>query len=172
MDWFWPRLTTDDWVDHADLLDVSAQARSWLMAQGSLTARLRTCCHQFRVIPALSRRVQLYPDESRWFERADPIWGREVSLMGDGSSWVFARSLWPVNKITQPLCQLTDQPLGELLFADHGNISSTIPRQVAHFEQHGQSLLLRRSLYRYHGVPVLVQELFLPESPIEREAFS
>lgn len=93
---------------------------------------------------------------------------REVYLQGNGVDWVFARSLWPDIEPCSALNELANQPLGELLFAQAQN--GDIARHYGCVSVAEQTLWARLSIYSYRSIPVLVQELFLPESPAYLEA--
>ena len=100
---------------------------------------------------------------------------REVVLYGNAQPWVFARSILPLSTLTgrlRKLRQLSNQPLGELLFKDPSMCRE--PVQYARFDA-GNNLLPqstvsmdqvswgRRSVFRLDNKPLLVAEVFLPD---------
>lgn len=130
--------------------------------------RLKSCCEQFVV-----RQIPVYYTSPHEYEVA--LLGhfahyrlREVYLLGDGVDWVFARSLWPDVAPCAALNELANQPLGSLLFTREQE--GDVARHFGYIELTGQTLWARLSIYSYRNIPVLVQELFLPESPAYREA--
>ena len=103
---------------------------------------------------------------------------REVELLCDDVPQVFARTLIPIASLrggARRLAGLGSRPLGEVLFADPRTrrvriqIARFQPRhalyQVAtgHLRERPRSIWGRRTLFRYAGKPLLVNELFLPD---------
>jgi chorismate--pyruvate lyase len=152
--------------------------RNWLADAGSLTERLMQASDgNLRVsvlkqgfeVPRFSERQLLGLADRR---RAMV---REVVLYGNAQPWVFARSILPLTTLTgrlRKLRQLSNQPLGELLFKDPTMCRE--PVQVAYFDA-GNRLLPpsvssidqaswgRRSVFRLDKKPLLVAEVFLPD---------
>ena len=152
--------------------------RDWLADAGSLTQRLLdisdgdlsvSVLKQCFEVPRFSERQLLGLVDRR---RAMV---REVVLYGNAKPWVFARSILPLSTLTgrlRKLRQLSDQPLGELLFKDPSMRRE--PVQYARFDV-GNNLLPqstvsmdqvswgRRSVFRLDNKPLLVAEVFLPD---------
>ncbi|MFM2486162.1 chorismate--pyruvate lyase family protein [Celerinatantimonas yamalensis] len=149
---------------------VSQPQASWITGLGSLTARLRQSCQQLEVQLLANQLVQANTDQQALLG-ASSLWCREVCLLGDKSAWVMAQSLWPEAALaSRELRQLHTQPLGELLFSVAQ--PDDLCRQFCIYPSSDMALVARRSVYWYQRIPVLVQELFLPESPAYREAFN
>lgn len=152
--------------------------RDWLADAGSLTERLMqasdgdlrvTVLKQGLEVPRFSeRRLLGLADRKRAMVR-------EVVLYGNAQPWVFARSILPLTTLTgrlKKLRQLSNQPLGELLFKDPSMRRD--PVQFACFDA-GNRLLPpsvcsidraswgRRSVFRLDNKPLLVAEVFLPQ---------
>lgn len=152
--------------------------RDWLADAGSLTQRLMdisdgdlrvSVLKQCFEVPRFSERQLLGLVDRR---RAMV---REVVLYGNAKPWVFARSILPLSTLTgrlRKLRQLSNQPLGELLFKDPSMRRE--PVQYARFDA-GNNLLPqstvsmdqvswgRRSVFRLDNKPLLVAEVFLPD---------
>lgn len=151
--------------------------RDWLADAGSLTERLMNASDgnlsvsvlkQGLEVPRFSERQLLGLNHRR------TAMVREVVLYGNAQPWVFARSILPLTTLTgrlRKLRQLSDQPLGELLFKDPSMRRE--PVQFARFDS-GNRLLPqsasgsdqaswgRRSVFRLDNKPLLVAEVFLP----------
>lgn len=152
----------------------------WLKDQASLTRRVTAGCRGgFRVRVISQQWGPLFNSERELLELGprSACLVREVELLCDGVPQVFARTLMPVRSLTggaRRLSLLRDRPLGAVLFADphtrreRVQIACFRPRhslyQVAtgHLETAPVEVWGRRTLFRYAGKPILVNELFLP----------
>lgn len=153
--------------------------RGWLADEGSLTARIRGRCGEFRVALVRQALARPYGDEApllglRCGERA---WVREVVLQADGVPVVFAHSVLPRGRLRGPwrlFAGMGAKPLGAALFAD-----PRIEREPFQFRRLSprdpllrrardlvpalpQRLWARRSVFRRGAAPLLVSEVFLP----------
>ena len=144
------------------LLSIPAPLRNWLLASGSLTRQLTNLAHgQFHVEPLQQGFSPIYLHESQLLNSAfnQQAWVREVYLFGsEQQPWVKARSIFPLRTLKGEglrLRYLKNKALGSLLFY-RGNPRCI--RQIAKLPE-GWS---RRSLYYWHGQPLIVQETFLP----------
>jgi chorismate--pyruvate lyase len=155
------------------------ELRDWLFATGSLTARLKTHCSEFRV-EVLGQEIiscsELEANDD--IAAGEQVLVREVLLYCDNKPQVFARSLLPLKSLTgeeQNLAQLGEQPLGQVLFNHPDLIRKGI--EVACFNQSSSLFTLikqlglpiipvwgRRSVFVLNNKPIMVAEVFLPES--------
>lgn len=144
--------------------------RDWLFDSGSLTARLLeasdgdlrvSVLQQKHEVPKFSERQRLGLGDRR---RALV---REVVLYGRGQPWIYARSILPLTTLTgrlRKLKQLSNQPLGELLFKD-----PSMRREPVQFACFGSisdgdiAIWGRRSIFTLDNKPLLVAEVFLPD---------
>lgn len=157
--------------------------RSWLLDEGSLTERLiRASGNRFRVRVRAQGWERPLPSERRALALPDAQRAlvREVVLECGGEPWVFARSIVPAATLTGRLRHLRRfgaRSLGALLFATPG--IERAPFEVTQLPA-GHRLLPRelavdrpvwgrRSVFRLHGRPLLVQEIFLPACRIAPE---
>ncbi|MFL0797845.1 MAG: chorismate lyase [Cellvibrionaceae bacterium] len=165
-------------------LQVPRRWKTWLLDQGSLTARLQQLSGgQFSVHrlsqawgrPTLSERRALGLDHHQL------ALVREVLLYGGDQPWVYARSILPAATLTGPLRslrQLDEKPLGALLFSNptmcRGDIEvAKVPVAYLPPSAHGvveslqetDALWGRRSVFFLYDKPLLVSETFLPEFP-------
>jgi chorismate--pyruvate lyase len=135
--------------------------RAWLLCEGSLTAALVALSHgAFRVRVTHEGWHRPRPDErqalqlsSRHFARI-----REVELLSRDQVWVTARSIIPQTTLHgrgRRLRYLGSRSLGTVLFKEHARRE---PLDIRHQDGDWQ----RRSCFRFHGRPLLVQERFLP----------
>ncbi|WP_441003134.1 chorismate--pyruvate lyase family protein [Pseudocolwellia agarivorans] len=151
----------------------------WLFATGSLTARLKTHCTEFRV-EVLGQEIiscsELEANDD--ITAGEQVLVREVLLYCDNKPQVFARSLLPLKSLTgeeQNLAKLGEQPLGQVLFNHPDLIRKGI--EVACFDQSSSLFTLieelalpkipvwgRRSVFVLNHKPIMVAEIFLPGS--------
>lgn len=156
----------------------------WLSDNGSLTQRLiEHCSGAFEVrvrgqrwkAPLLSESMML------GIRAGEYAMVREVELLCNGIPHVYARTLIPKSSLTgraSHLQGLGSKPLGALLFSDPTTRRSAIEfaRLVACHRLYGwamnsmreseremaSELWGRRTLFCYAGMPLLVNEIFLP----------
>lgn len=152
---------------------------SWLFDERSLTQRLISHCEHFEVIVLREGNAIVAPDEQHLFQQARQINSREVLLMCDGKPQVYARTLIPqvtLEHANSLLKTLGNTSLGEVLFsADNmqrqaieitefsqtssmANFASSLDLNVEH------SLWARRSIFTLDNNPLMVSEVFLPDS--------
>ncbi len=153
----------------------------WLEDRASLTRRVTAACDgPFRVRVVSQCWGRLYNSE-RLLLRLPPRAAclvREVVLLCRDRPQVFARTLMPARSLTgaaRRLALLRDRPLGAVLFADPGTrrerveIARFSPRHrlyrvaTEHLVEKPEAVWGRRTVFRYAGKPILVNELFLPD---------
>jgi chorismate lyase len=149
--------------------------RPWLLDKGSLTERLiRASQGRFgvRVLRQQVTRPRLDEINALGIHHGRGALVREVLLLGNGTPWVYARSILPLTTLTgrlRSLKQLDDRPLGARLFADpsmHRGVmeiaripAASLPANLA---STASALWGRRSLFFLDQKPLLVSEIFLP----------
>lgn len=153
--------------------EVPAGLRAWLFDGGSLTRRLVAASGgAFRVEVQRQDWGHAAIEEARLLghgaRRACRL--REVLLLGAGVPWVYARSVLPESSLrgrNRFLRQLRSRPLGALLFQS----PDTERRRVDYARLDGRGfpgnesdapVWGRRSVFVFHGQPLLVGEYFLP----------
>lgn len=162
------------WSQH---LPAQHRLASWLSAGGSLTAHIRRVGHDFRV-SRLSQRCGLsLPEECAVLGRHRGVLAREVLLMEGVVPLVFAHSVVAQEDTYgawRAVRGLGSRPLAELLFADRDVSRQALQyRIVTATDPLGRRILralpqsrfpfwARRSVFRKHGAPLLVTEVFLP----------
>lgn len=169
--WLWPTIVEER---------LSANLFDWLVDTGSLTARLKQYCQEFTVEILSEGSSQLSDDEKTKLNLTDSLgFVREVLLKLDGTPWVFARSVMPLNTLTAPggeLEHLGNRSLGSVLFNAPDMQRSEI--EIAEFDAHSKvyslsylfssapkaSLFGRRSCFLLGGQSLLVSEVFLPDA--------
>lgn len=150
--------------------------KNWLEDTGSLTARLVSLSggifrvsveRQCLAIPTLGERQVL------GLRRPVAALIREVVLIGEAQSWVFARSVLPITSLRGTLRHLRKQgarPLGAFLFSQPRMQRSAIEvARINHNQGYvparllqGDQLWGRRSVFYLDAKPLLVSEVFLP----------
>ena len=152
--------------------------QSWLLDPTSLTARLKTHCHQFRV-ELLGQQVEYCQAHEAVADIpvGEKVLVREVLLYCDDKPHVFARSLLPLSSLTgeeQALTNLGSQSLGQVLFNNPSLERKMI--EVAAFDLNSSvgglaknlqlsfthTLWGRRSIFMLENKPLMVSEVFLP----------
>ena len=152
------------WLPENDKI-VPANTLDWLLELGSMTKRFEQHSQQVTVIPYLERYVSpdmLSEDEAKCLPKSQRYWLREVVMYGDNIPWLLGRTLIPEETLIDDNQQLVDigrVPLGRYLFS-HDNLTRD-------YIQIGSSASrwVRRSLLRLSDKPLLLTEIFLPESP-------
>ncbi len=153
----------------------------WLQDGASLTRRVTAACDgRFRVRVVSQCWGRAFNSERRILtlgSRAACL-VREVELLCDGRPQIFARTLIPARSLrggARRLALLRERPLGAVLFADphtrreRVEIARFLPRHLLydvatdHLREKPEAVWGRRTLFRYAGQPILVNELFLPD---------
>ena len=164
--------------------DLSSGVESWLRDEGSLTARLKqAAAGDFRVRVLHQGWARPYSSESRLLgmRRGGIALLREVLLICDGEPWVYARTLIPFRSLrgsARRLGMLGNRPLGEVLFADprmRRGVTQVARLRPQHrlFQravgerQEVAAIWGRRTLFHLSGKPLLVNEFFLPDLPMD-----
>lgn len=139
----------------------------WLYELGSMTAKLNQFCQNISVEvieEGFADRTTLLKHEQQALAMTDSqqYWVREITLYGDGVSWLIGRTVIPAETLqgtAKQLMSIGSRPLGHYLF--------TAENLTRDFIEAGyyQSLWGRRSLLRLSDKPLLLTELFLPASP-------
>ncbi|WP_319782685.1 chorismate--pyruvate lyase family protein [Oceanisphaera sp. IT1-181] len=165
----------------------SSSLNHWLQDTGSLTARLRLHCKQFRVLLLNTRAdVPFTPSQANWLGETHG-YCREVLLLCDEQPWIYASSLYSNSALqaVPALGGLGPKALGELLF-DHPQLirsqfefaqltaleSQQLAQQVHPSPLNiptSRALWARRSVLAIPQASVLVSELFLPAARSYRE---
>ncbi|MBE2895246.1 chorismate--pyruvate lyase family protein [Spirabiliibacterium falconis] len=148
------------WQDNVGTVNAIPPAvRHWLCSSTSLTAMLKQKCGQFQVtVENEGWLTDLFLHETALLPRCERYWVREVTLLGDGMPWVFARTVIPASTsyAFPQLLTLDTTPLGEFLFQHNGVRGALQWSRIAH-------MYARRSCFHLGEQPLLVSELFLPE---------
>ena len=140
----------------------------WLQEQRSMTKRFEQHCQKVTVIPYLERYISLdmlTTDEQKCLPISERYWLREVIMYGDNIPWLIGRTLIPEETLTDNDKQLVDigrVPLGRYLFS-HENLTRDYIEMGSSADR-----WVRRSLLRLSEKPLLLTEIFLPESPAYR----
>ena len=183
------------WQSALPLTELNIQ--HWLQDTGSLTARLRLCCQQFRVQLLNTRaQVPLTPSQAHRLG-VTHAYCREVLLLCDEQPWVYASSLYSSAALAgvPALGGLGQKALGELLFDNPRLVRSpfefaqltslefqqlqlAIRASFSHAQSDASTTLdadaawrpwARRSVLAIPKARVLVSELFLPAAIAYRE---
>ncbi len=158
-----------DWQDVNQFEAPEDVSLGWLLEKGSLSRRLEKKCRALTV--SLLRNTMIAPDKVVPQEKE--LLGeshcllREVVLCGDNCNWVIGRTLIPEPSLEKQPYNLMQQgtvPLGLTVFSVD-NVSRD-HLQLGWAELPDGKLIARRSRLWMNHKPMLVAELFLPDSPI------
>jgi chorismate lyase len=156
---------------------------AWLLDPASLTRRVTAVCPgRFRVEVVSQGWCKPLLNEARvlGMPPATHAFVRQVYLLCDDRSWVFARTVIPRTTLTgheRRLAHLRTRPLGEVLFADPSMRRGTVeiarltPRDglyrsaTQRLASMPETIWGRRSLFTLNAKPLLVNEIFLPGIP-------
>lgn len=140
----------------------------WLLLEDSMTKRFEQYCNQVTV--RIVREAFISQDEclpeASLLPPSEHYWLREIILCGDGEPWLLGRTVMPKSTLDGPelaLQRLGSTPLGRYLFS-----SSSLTRDYIQIGR-SEALWGRRSRLRLSGKPLLLTELFLPNSPLYKE---
>ena len=148
--------------------------KEWLLANGSLTKRLKGCGEDFEV--KVLGEDFLPPFEGE-YPQQEQVWIREVLLCVDSIPWVFARTLIPSQLFSSKkadFINLGSRSLGELLYNNDEFHQGKI--ELARFDNNTQLMRLaeslqqptsdslwgRRRYFSFQDQQMLVSENFLP----------
>lgn len=171
------------WSPYARLpspLHPSTSLQSWLLDDGSLTAKLIKLSHgefHVEVLRQVHGRASLSETQALGIDPQHICLIREVILRGHNQPWVFARSVLPLSSLTGSLRHLRKQgtrPLGAVLFSQpHLQRSPIALSLISSHHGYVPAELLgdaavwgRRSIFSIDAKPLLVSEVFLPEFPV------
>ena len=144
---------------------VPANILDWLFELGSMTKRFERHSHKVTVVPYLERYVSpemLSAEEAQCLPKSHRYWVREVVMYGDNIPWLLGRTIIPDETLTDDDQQLVDigrVPLGRYLFS-----RDNLTRDYIHIGS-CEGRWVRRSRLRLSDKPLLLTEIFLPESP-------
>jgi len=156
-----------------------AALRPWLEERGSLTARIRAHCQDFRVQCLRQERAPVGMEEaaSLGLAAGTLVWVREVLLLADGVPVVFAHTVMPCrprHPFDTRFGALGQRSLGSLLFSDprisRGRLEfrsldgrhALYRRTAAALGGQPATLWARRSRFGRGAKGLLVNEVFLP----------
>jgi chorismate lyase len=143
------------WVDRDQVKNIPHDVKTWLYDEKSLTKKLKNKFKIFSVNVLSQRKIVLSSDEESFLMQDGLCMEREVELIGDGNTVVYARSVIPETADTEQLLNIGVKPLGEVLFN-----SPSVTRgvfQIANIN----GIWGRRSIFTLGNTKILVSEFFL-----------
>lgn len=145
------------------------KSRLWLLEEGSLSRLLAKECNKLSVNLLKNETIShahISEHERGCLVKEDCLL-REVILSGDEDEWVLGRTLIPLSSLEGQQHDLTRQgdiPLGLTVF--NAEYVKRDELEVGWAELPDGRLLARRSRLWMNHKPMLVAELFLPNSPM------
>jgi len=168
------------WVADATLLRPGAGVLGWLTDPGLLTERIALRCGGDSALRVVDQRRDIMPpgDAAALGIDGQAVFVREVELVCASVVCVFAQTLVPLATLAaQPwLAELGDDALGHRLARTGGAALESLEfallmagdtlrdRALRDRPDTTESLWARRKHYRLGGWPLVVQEVFLPET--------
>ncbi len=181
-------MPTNQWhsLNEFKVFEPNNNQYEWLSEDGSMTAKLRSAT-DLTVVVNLKSSAHIVPnkEETIFFDmpEAQSVYIREVIMSVGDSDWMFGRTIIPDETLAgegEQLKLLGTNPLGTILFDPQ--YSERVLIEVAkisnkHFlyphslvknlsVEDELELWARRSVFHFFGKPLLVQEVFLPDCPI------
>ncbi len=162
--------------------EIPSNITHWLFDSGSLTSRIIAACPgRFRVeVVSQGWQLPMRNEVLRLkMRRGRLALVRQVYLYCDDTPWVFARTVIPRTTLTgrrKYLRRLGNKPLGAALFADpsmhraklevacFSNRDGLSDMNFRHRSARDDCVWGRRSVFYVGGKPLLVAEIFLPDS--------
>lgn len=165
-------LRQTQWQSPDEFPHLNRHASQWLTEQGSLSHKLAEHCQHFSVEVVRNEASPLHTMSQEEMELLDhePCWLREVVLSGDNQPWVIGRTLMSLESMDRSQYDISQQgtvPIGVTIFSSADTSRDAL--QVAQIATPEGDLFARRSRLWVKGHPILVAELFLPESPIYQQ---
>ena len=155
----------------------------WLSEYGSMTELLMLAgLSPLKVKVEFSAHQIPNPEEQLFLKLAQRRWPfvREVMMYVDNEPWIFGRSIIPndtINGIGGRLKLLGNKPLGKVLFDDKSTerlfieVAKISKVHYLYPQNFGPEppdyLWARRSLFCFRRLPIMVQEVFLPNCPFK-----
>lgn len=147
----------------------SSVSLHWLLEKGSLSRRFAEKCENLRVELLFNEIItptQVTTEEKQLLSDTHCLL-REVVLLGDDKEWIVGRTLIPEASLKEQPHNLVQQgsiPLGLTVFSVEDVSRDAL--QLGWVELPNQRLIARRSRLWMNKKPMLVAELFLPDSPV------
>jgi chorismate--pyruvate lyase len=159
-------------------MNVEPTLRTWLIAKGMLSARVKTACGDQFALRLIDQWTGLLTSSHKLGLRSHDTAGlfRDIEMVDGGQVWIFGQTVMPDSTLSlHPwLAELGDTPLDETLLGlsgvDRGSYEyARLPahdaltaraRSMAEVKPEG--LWARRSRVALRGAPLLMQEVFLP----------
>ena len=159
-------------------LNVEPTLRTWLIAKGMLSARVKAACGDHFALRLIDQWTGLLTSSHKLGLGSDDTAGlfRDIEMVHGGQVWIFGQTVMPDSTLSlHPwLAELGDTPLDETLIGlsgvDRGSYEyAWLPvddpltaRAMRDAEVKPEGLWARRSRVALRGAPLLMQEVFLP----------
>lgn len=161
--------------------ETSKNIQAWLTHDESLTALQRDVSNHYTLSLIEQAWGEAYHDESNFLKLSPqtPTFIRHVRQYCDNKITVIGRTVFPAATYTHfqdQLNNLGNTPLGDLLFTDPHLTRSAFQyaqlyphhklyQQYVQFDLAQAWLWMRRSIFTFHGYPLLITEIFIPPLP-------
>ena len=164
------------WYNSSEISIPNNNLQDWLLDTGSLTVKLELMCNRFELSLLGHQNIDLELKKSKPFFifPKDGSWVlREVILWGDGMPWVFAHSLICKALMDKKGDNFAEKSIGNFIFNDPQFVRSKFqlnyekpPENLSKFlNPFIGKLWGRRSCFTTSKYAIIVEEIFLPQSP-------
>ena len=170
----YPLSISANWQSTFYVSDLSPLEQEWLFEPNSLTAKLKSNSKTFSVKVLSEELFTLSPEQSLLLNSTTKTAiNREVLLLCDNVPMVYAQSWLPKNDSSNPLHNMGERPLGDVIFQDpalkraeieiaHFDATHPVQQLVTKLNLPAKNLLGRRSIFSLKEYKFLVCEVFLP----------
>ena len=170
----YPLSISANWQCASSVSGLSCVKQQWLFEPSSLTAKLKSKSKTFSVKVLSEQLFTLSPKQQALLGCSTQIAiNREVILLCDNTPMVYAQSWLPKGDKSNPLHNMGERPLGDVIFKNPAlkrtdievatfNLSHSIQQLLAQLNLPNTELLGRRSVFSLHEYKFLVCEVFLP----------
>ncbi|MDX1676694.1 chorismate--pyruvate lyase family protein [Arsukibacterium sp.] len=157
-----------DW-QNASTATLPPLLMAWLLESGSLTARLKSRANDFQLQILQQQQLDVPVFLQPLLPGVRVAQCREVVMSCNKLPSVYAQSWLPLSTLAalQPLAELGEQPLGEVIFQQQNRVRSTLEVARVQLQQPlavtvaSGEYWARRSVFTVAGYPLLVAEVFL-----------
>lgn len=170
------------WITQHHIKKIPPQAQSWLMTTGSLSNRIRKISTTFTIERlGLEQKGYWKGQDVERFSPQQQVVKRCVFLKSGGVPWIYAQSYFPASLWEQHFSNLNQHSLGDILFKTYQCWRSCLKigdfRQALQGCTHlierdllptdpTQPCLGRRSWFYFRTQSIMIDEVFLPQSPV------
>lgn len=177
--------TAATWQQTLNSKIVPSNIHCWLTKPKIISTTMQACCENLTLSLLSQQQAQVLPDEAEILElnSDEQALVRMIYLCGNSVPWSFGRVIVPqptYKKYQQAFDNLGTKPIGVALLhynpkvrrskfeyteLNSGHTLFQLAIQSHSFETQPINLWARRSLFFYNNLPLLINEVYLPNIP-------